>query len=300
MKKGQKSTRGGYQDILFPMTYMNITQGNNGQFSHRGVNALDLAGKDTGRDLFYAPFDVECVATGNRDTEGNAAFWQSCKKVRFADGTIDYATIMVLHDNSLAGIYPGATYTQGTQIGQEGTAGYATGNHNHFEIAKGKFNHKYDQNKYGVYHLPNSISADKCCFIDGTTVLNGNGMKWKKLADVKVSAGSKPAASTKKPDQILTEGSVVESVAMRVTAGIKKISGDDCINVPALGGYFPLRFLNEYDASDGKLDQIISNDKAKVTVAQTTVQKVDKAKNLVMIHGIWVNAEPLTEIKDGK
>lgn len=123
-------------------------------------------------------------------------------------------------------------------------------------------------------------------------------MKWKKLADVKVSSGSKPAA--KKPDQILTKGSVVKSVAMKVTAGIKKINGDDCINVPALGGYFPLRYLNEHDASDGKLDQIITNDRAKVTVVQTTVQKVDKAKNLAMIHGIWVNAEPLTEIKDGK
>ena len=34
MKKGQTSKRGGIQDILFPMEYMNITQGNNGQYSH--------------------------------------------------------------------------------------------------------------------------------------------------------------------------------------------------------------------------------------------------------------------------
>ena len=122
MKKGQTSKREGIQDILFPMEYMNITQGNNGQYSHQGANALDLAGKDTGRDLFYAPFDVRCVATGDRNTEGNAAFWQSVNQVRYADGTVDYATIMVLHDNSLNGIYPGATYKQGAQIGQEGTA----------------------------------------------------------------------------------------------------------------------------------------------------------------------------------
>ena len=186
MKKGQTSKRGGIQDILFPMEYMNITQGNNGQYSHQGANALDLAGKDTGRDLFYAPFDVRCVATGDRNTEGNAAFWQSVNQVRFADGTVDYATIMVLHDNSLNGIYPGATYKQGVQIGQEGTAGNATGNHNHFEIAKGKFTHKYDLNKFGIYHLPRSISADQACFVDGTTILNANGMKWKKLADVQV------------------------------------------------------------------------------------------------------------------
>ena len=35
MKKGQTSKRGGIQDILFPMEYMNITQGNNGQYSHQ-------------------------------------------------------------------------------------------------------------------------------------------------------------------------------------------------------------------------------------------------------------------------
>lgn len=107
-------------------------------------------------------------------------------------------------------------------------------------------------------------------------------------------------STAKKPDQILTVGSVVVSKAMSIKAGIKKINGVDCVNVPALGGYFPLKYLNEYDASDGKLDQYIANDKAKVVIAQTTVQKVDKVKNLVMIHDIWVDPTPLTEIKDGK
>jgi len=175
---------------------MNITQGNNGQVSHMGANALDLAGKDSGRDLFFAPFDVICITTGDTTVEGNAAFWQSQHKVRFADGTIDYATIMVLHDNSLSGIYEGVKYTQGTQIGQEGTAGNATGNHNHFEIAKGKFTHKYDKNSAGIYHLPNSISADKCCFINDTIVLNDANMNWKYLSDTPAnSSGSTSSKS---------------------------------------------------------------------------------------------------------
>lgn len=201
MNQGQTSKRNGVQDILFPMQCMNITQGNNGATSHRGVNALDLAGKDTGRDLFYAPFDVVCMDTGNKDVEGNAVFWQSQNKVRFADGTIDYATIMVLHDDNLNGIYVGAKYTQGTQIGQEGSAGNATGNHNHFEIAKGKYDHKYDINSYGIYHLPNSISADKCCFIDNTTIINNNCMNWKKLSDVSVE--DKPKPQTPSNDEVL-------------------------------------------------------------------------------------------------
>lgn len=208
MKQNQKSTRNGVQDILFPMEHMNITQGNNGQYSHQGVNALDLAGRDGGRDLFHAPFDVECMATDSPQN-GNAVFWQSSAKVRFADGTIDYATIMIIHDNSLGGIYKGVKYPQGTQIAQEGTAGNATGNHNHFEIAKGKYSHMYNLNGQGVYSLPNSISADKACFIDGTVIINGNGMAWKKLSDV--STAPKPSAPAggnvlnSKPSDFITE-----------------------------------------------------------------------------------------------
>ncbi len=294
MKKGQTSKRGGYEDILFPMEVCNITQGDN-VGTHKGTYATDLAGKDTGRDLFYAPFSVVCKAVDAAN--GNAVWWESQNKVRFADGTIDYATIMIVHDNSLGGIYVGTKYKQGIQIAQEGTAGKATGNHLHFEIAKGKYDHMYDLNKYGVYHLPNNMPIENACFMDNTIIKQGIA-KWKYLKDVKVSE-SKPSTG-KKPDQILSVGSTVTSVAMSIKAGIKKINGDDCVNVPALGGYFPLRFLNEYDASDGKKDQYIANDKAKVTVAKTTVQKVDAKKNRVRIHDIWVDPTPLTEIKEGK
>lgn len=114
------------------------------------------------------------------------------------------------------------------------------------------------------------------------------------------SKPSKPSAPTKKPDQILTVGSVVKSVPMSIKAGIKKIYGDECVNIPALGGYFPTRFVDEYDASDGKKDQYLANDKAKVVIKQTTVDKVNKVDNLVRIHGVWVKPGPLTEIKDGK
>lgn len=178
MKLNQKSVTNGVQNIIFPMQYMNITQGNDGRYSHQGVYALDLAGKDGGRDPFYAPFDVVCRAIDSA-TNGNAEFWESQKPVRFADGSIDYATIMVLHDNSTDGVYVGAKYAQGTQIAMEGTAGNATGNHNHFEIAKGKFSKMYNRNQYGVYHLPNSTNAANCCFADDTIIINGDGMAWK-------------------------------------------------------------------------------------------------------------------------
>lgn len=109
-----------------------------------------------------------------------------------------------------------------------------------------------------------------------------------------------PKPGPKEPDQILSKGSVVKSVKMGIKAGIKNIDKVDCVNVPALGGWFPMKYLDEADASDGKLDQYLSNDRAKVRIQQTTVQRVDAVNNLAMIHGIWVDPTPLIEIKDGK
>lgn len=190
MKKGQKLTKDGYELIGFPMETMNITQGNNGQFSHKGVNALDIAGKDAGIEPTYAPVSMHLVVTDSY-ANANAVFMESDKKVMFADGTIDYATFMFLHDNYIADIAQVKKFAQGQEFGDEGTAGYATGNHCHFEVAKGKYSHMYDKNAYGTYHLPGSISADKACVVDGTTIKNGNDMSWKTSAQI---GGSKPAS----------------------------------------------------------------------------------------------------------
>ena len=179
MKKGQTSRRGGIQDILLPMEYFRCLQGDF-EGNHPWY-ACDMSGKDSGRDLFYAPVDVICVATNPKD--GNAVWWQSQEKVRFADGTIDYFTMMVLHDNTLSGIYVGVRYAQGQQIAQEGTAGYANGNHLHVEVAKGKFQKMYAHNERG-YYLPNGIAIETVCFADNTTFLTSKNWHWKYTQDV--------------------------------------------------------------------------------------------------------------------
>lgn len=135
--------------------------------------------------------------------------------------------------------------------------------------------------------------------------LEAAGYDYEKVqAAVNKKMGVSSSASTKKPDQVLSVGSVVTSVAMKLGSqggvGYKKINGDGCVYVPDLGGWFPTRYLDEYDASDGKKDNYLANTNAKVVVAKTTVQAVDAKKNLVKIYGIWVDPTPLTELKDGK
>lgn len=187
MKEGQTSKRAGIEDILIPMYNFNCTQGDF-EGNHPSY-ACDMAGKDTGREIAYFPFSAICMAINADD--GNAVWWQSQDKVRFADGTIDYCTIMVLHDNSLDGIKVGAKYPQGHQMAVEGNKMGTTygqiGNHLHFEIAKGKFTKQYAHNNKG-YYLPNGMAIEKACFADGTNFIgNSKTWKWKYLKDVPVN-----------------------------------------------------------------------------------------------------------------
>lgn len=206
MKRNQKLSIGGVQALLFPMEVMSITQGNN-EGTHMGTNALDNAGKDTGIDPTFAPCDMRLVAYDSY-ANGNAVFFESLKKVRFRDGTIDYATFMFIHDNSIADILAyakqGKTWGQGQEFGDEGTAGKATGNHVHMEVAKGRYTHMYNKNGYGVYYLPRNVSADLAFFTDGTTIKANRGFKnWANSSAV--NATTSTATQAKKSNAVIAE-----------------------------------------------------------------------------------------------
>ncbi len=287
MRMNQVSKRDGYEDVLFPMQVCNITQGNN-IGTHKGTFAIDNAGKDAGIDSIFAPVTMTLV-TSDVARNGNALFFQSDDKVRFADGTINYLTMMFVHDNDIRDVLKVRKYKQGQKFGDEGIAGNATGNHCHMEFAKGKFTHMYNKNQYGVYYLPNNVSIEKVCFIDGT-ILKTTNIKWKYLKDVEIQSNNQGNKMWKIDDMI-------SSGILSIKGGIKTLNGDDCVNVPDLGGYFPIRYLNVYDAGDGKKDQIIKNDKAKVVLAPTTIQRVSKNNKLVMVYGIWIKTDTLIKVK---
>lgn len=111
-------------------------------------------------------------------------------------------------------------------------------------------------------------------------------------------------STTTKCDDILTVGSVVTSKPMAIKAvngsAIKYVDGVECVNIPDLGGWFPTKYLSEYDASDGKKDNYLANTKAKVYLDNATVEAIDIPNNLAKIHGIWCKADPMIEIKEGK
>ncbi len=158
MLAGQKSKgSNGYDNALFPLSFMYITQGEgNDSYSHNGTYAMDFSGWGINGYMpnspYYAPFDCHCVAIWGSTSP--MIVWESDNPVNYVDGTVDYMCIGFIHDDNTPSFHVGDTRSQGDLIGHTGTYGIATGDHVHIEIAKGQYA-GYRQNSYGIYMLRN-------------------------------------------------------------------------------------------------------------------------------------------------
>ncbi len=173
------------QKAVLMMDYLNVSQKANSSFSHKGDKALDLSGKDKGKDYLKAPFTgiVKRIYTN-----ANAVWLESKDKVEYADGTVDYMTVMTLHDNDVSDLKVGDVINQGEVYYQEGTRGQATGNHIHLAVGKGKFTgNGWYKNSYGVWCINNQYDVYKALFLlDTVKIINGGGYDWKKTNDLDV------------------------------------------------------------------------------------------------------------------
>lgn len=204
MLKGQKSVRKGIEDFLCPFTDMYISQGSGGAYSHKGILANDVRGLQAGiRYPYYAPCTVKCIKTY---PSSGQVMWQSVNKVRFANGRIDYSTFMTVHDNSMDAKV-GQIVEQGSQLGNMGTKGNATGVHCHIEVSQSS-DTSWTKNQYGIYHFNNEYDLDDCYFVDNTRILKGLGGNWRTTKDVAVQEDS--ANNIEVVDQILHIGSKVK------------------------------------------------------------------------------------------
>lgn len=153
-----------YQRILMPMTNVNITQKEKGDFSHKGINAIDLAGKNSRIEDVRAPVDIKIVRIYKYNSMGNCVIATSLKKVMFADGTLNYATFQFMHDNNINDLKIGKVIKQWQVFYQEGMTGFATGNHIHLAVKKGLFD-GFDKNGWS---LKGAIkSSDAFVLLDG-------------------------------------------------------------------------------------------------------------------------------------
>ena len=175
MQQGQKlNDSEGNQVALFPLDYMYITQGEFGEFSHQGSRAIDFVGRPPNRERYpyYAPVDLKMVYHGGL----GSYYYESLEPVRWVNGTLDYITVWVVHDDT---DYPlGRIVQQGGLLGRTGTTGYVTGDHAHIEVAQGKFAGGY-HNEFDVFMLHNQVSMINVFAINDTDIDEDYGYNWK-------------------------------------------------------------------------------------------------------------------------
>ena len=142
---------------------------------------IDIIDNVSGNGNAYAPFDCKVVAKS--PSNGNTIAIESLEKVEFADGTIDYMTIMVAHDDDISNISIGKTYKQGEVFYQEGNAGVSSGSHIHLETARGAYSKRSNSSQSiwaFVRAQSNVVYPHNALFLyENTKISKSGGYTWK-------------------------------------------------------------------------------------------------------------------------
>ena len=176
------------EKAMYPSPYIRITQADH-VGSHRDSYAVDEAGSDGGIDYLVAPFTgvIKKIYT----SDGNEVWLESTNQVQFADGTVDYMTILFCHDNDVSNLKVGQVIKQGQRFYEEGTKGNAQGNHCHFECARGKCSGTgWHKNSAGYWSINNSKKVSECLFIDDSYhVMDTKGYNFKNTKEISQTTG---------------------------------------------------------------------------------------------------------------
>lgn len=181
------------EKAMYPSPYLRITQKDH-IGTHADSWAIDEAGSDGGIDYLISPFTgtIKKIYTA----DANEVWLESNSKVKFADGTEDYMTIMFAHDNNVSNLWVGKTVKQGERFYEEGTKGNATGNHVHIECARGRFTGSgWHQNSAGYWSINNAKKIDECLWVDDSyKLMNTAGYNFKNVKDAEPKRYGTPVA----------------------------------------------------------------------------------------------------------
>lgn len=174
----------GKECVLFPLESLYVTR-----YHHKGDDyILDLIDYQNGKQILtaplYAPVSMKCVHVGTFEENMPTVTWESLDPVLFVDGTIDYLTLSISHDDNFSDYTVGEVIFQGSIIGHTGTAGEVTGDHTHLIVGVGKYS-GYMTLPSGQYTLKNQYPPDNAMGINDTIVVKPedssypNALNWK-------------------------------------------------------------------------------------------------------------------------
>lgn len=166
----QGITNSAGQDLaLFPANSMRITQGAYDTYSHMRQNAIDIQPTNS---MAFAPFNAMVVRKDPGYITCNGVWIQSVDKVRYADGSYDYMTVLFMHDNNIDNLTVGQMLTQGEYFYQSGTTGNSSGAHIHLAVYRGEY--RADM----VFGSGDIYAEDAFFLMDDTVIHNDYGLEW--------------------------------------------------------------------------------------------------------------------------
>lgn len=168
----------GYEIMLFPLEYLYMSQDEGGSYSHLYTYSIDFLGWGANGRRYRCPYYAPCSCVCKRVTDSGVV-WESTDMVHYPDGTLDYVCFHFAHDDNTEIHYVGEQLTQGDLIGHTGTTGHVTGDHVHFNTAKGHYDGFYDVGT-GHYQLRHSTHVYNTCFVNDTVIKRGFGHNWRK------------------------------------------------------------------------------------------------------------------------
>ena len=173
----------GYEVCLFPLEYMNISQGENTGPSHYNVYNMDFLGWGANGRVetcpLYAPCTLKVVALWDYNNSHTVTF-ESIDKVHFADGSLDYLTIAFTHALNPPYHTIDEVIHQGNIIYYTGTYGEASGDHVHMTCGKGHYI-GYTQRTGGHYDLTNREHLYNALYINDTIIIDDHNYDWKEF-----------------------------------------------------------------------------------------------------------------------
>lgn len=189
------------EKAMYPSPYIRITQKDH-VGTHADSWAVDEAGSDGGIDYAIASFTgtIKKIYT----SDANEVWFESVDKVQYPDGTIDYMTLMLAHDNDVSNLKVGQVIKQGQRFYEEGTKGNASGNHIHLECARGKFTGTgWHKDNAGYWSINNGKKIDECLWIDDSyKLMNTAGYNFKNVKDAEPKKLGTPVARNEKVEQV--------------------------------------------------------------------------------------------------
>ena len=198
------------QKFKFPMEYLKVTQGENSAYSHAGSLAMDFGGKDTGADRLFCPCDM--VVKRTRKNANGELYLESVDKVQFADGTVDYARLLCLHDG-VFNVKEGQVVKQGEYFYDEGGMGSGNKNkfatHVHIEAGKGRWKSAtQSRNSKGTYVIENQAHLYHLFTLGSDVVIIDNGgYNW-----VREGKTATPQDNTTELAQLKQQNEILNSV----------------------------------------------------------------------------------------